>query len=78
VATIKARTPAPPLTFASRRSLVQELQQSGSEKLIGAELADLDHKGRARAGFSSLWGRLGGVWMNPKLAETQLEGMGEE
>jgi peptidyl-prolyl cis-trans isomerase D len=77
-ATITARTPAPPLTFGTRRSLIQELQREGSEKAITAELMDLDTKGRARAGFSSLWGRLGGIWMNPKLAEAKFEGMGEE
>lgn len=78
VATVKARTPAPPLTFASRRTLIQELQRNGSDKIMTAELTDLDNKGRARSGFSSLWGRLGGIWMNPKLAETKFEGMGEE
>lgn len=78
VATVKARTPAPALAFESRRTLVADLQRNGSEKLITAELMDLDAKGRARAGFSSLWGRLGGIWMNPKLAEAKFEGMGED
>lgn len=75
---MKARTPAPALAFESRRTLVADLQRNGSEKLITAELMDLDAKGRARAGFSSLWGRLGGIWMNPKLAEAKFEGMGED
>jgi len=77
-ARLKSRTPAEPLTFTTRRSLVEELQREGAQILLSAELADLDIKGRARAGFSSLWGRLGGVWINPKLAETKFEGADEE
>jgi len=64
VARITARTPAPPLTFESRQALVTELQGREAIKLLQAELQDLDNRGRLKPGFSSLWGRLGGIWIN--------------
>ena len=45
--------------------LVAELQRQVSEGLLNAELQHMDTRGRARAGFSSLWGRFGGIWVNP-------------
>ena len=65
VARIKARTPAEPPTFEKRFALVQSIQSTLSQELLEAEKRDLDTRGRQRAGFSSLWGRFGGVWMNP-------------
>ena len=65
VARIKARIPAEAPTFEKRLQLVRTIQASTSQELLEAERKDLDTKGRQRAGFSSLWGRFGGVWMNP-------------
>jgi len=65
VARIKARTPAEPPTFEKRLQVVRTIQSTISQELLEAERKDLDAKGRQRSGFSSLWGRFGGVWMNP-------------
>ena len=78
VARITSRTPAETLGFEKRRSLVQEIQRTESDKLTQAEIADLDQKGRLRPGLSSLWGRLDGIWTNPKLADAKIQGGGEE
>jgi hypothetical protein len=78
VARITSRTPAEPLDFEKRRTLVQELQRNESEKFTNAEISDLEQKGRLRAGLSSFWGRLGGIWTNPKLAEAKVEGGAED
>lgn len=64
IARLKSRTAAEPLNFEKRLALVQELQRAGSEKLLISELQDLDAKGRMRPGFSSLWGRYSGIWIN--------------
>ena len=66
VARLKTRVAAEPLTFEKRQALVRELQRAASEKLLVSELQDLDTKGRLRPGFSSLWGRFGGIWINPE------------
>lgn len=65
IARIKARTPADAPTFEKRLQMVRSIQSAISQQLLEAERKDLDAKGRQRAGFSSLWGRFGGVWMNP-------------
>ena len=52
-----------------RQALVAELQRQVSEGLLNAELQHMDARGRARAGFSSLWGRFGGIWVNPALSK---------
>jgi len=68
VARIKSRVAPEALTFEKRQALVRGLQQTASEKLLVSELQDLDSKGRLRPGFSSLWGRFGGIWINPETA----------
>jgi peptidyl-prolyl cis-trans isomerase D len=68
VARIKARTPADPLTFEKRMMIVQNIQASISRELLEAQREDLDAKGRQRPGFSSLWGRFDGIWMNPAVS----------
>ncbi len=65
IARIKARTPAEAPIFEKRLQMVRSIQSAISQQLLEAERKDLDAKGRQRAGFSSLWGRFGGVWMNP-------------
>jgi peptidyl-prolyl cis-trans isomerase D len=64
VARIKNRTPAAPLNFETRQSLVRDLQRAAGERLLLSELQDLESKGRLRPGFSSLYGRFGGIWIN--------------
>ena len=73
VARIKARTAPGPLTFEARRTLVETLQAEVAEKLLTAELRNLDSEGRLRPGFSSFWGRLSGVWINKDLAKASAE-----
>jgi peptidyl-prolyl cis-trans isomerase D len=65
IARIKTRTPAEAPTFEKRVEMVRTIQTSVSQQILEAERKDLDTKGRQRAGFSSLWGRFGGLWMNP-------------
>lgn len=64
VATVKTRTPAPALTFETRKALVQDIQGQEAQKLLSAELQTLQRKGRLHPGFSSLWGHLDGIWQN--------------
>jgi len=64
VAKITARTPAAALNFESRHTLVTEVQGKESIKLLQTELQSLDSRGRLKPGFSSFWGRFGGIWIN--------------
>jgi len=64
MARIKERAAAEPLTFESRRSLVEALQNQVAEKLLTAELVTLAEEGKLRPGFSSLYGRFSGIWRN--------------
>ncbi|HXC16416.1 MAG TPA: peptidyl-prolyl cis-trans isomerase [Holophagaceae bacterium] len=64
VAAIKARTPAPALTFETRRALVQDIQNQEAQKLLSAELQTLQRNGNLHPGFSSLWGHFDGIWIN--------------
>jgi peptidyl-prolyl cis-trans isomerase D len=66
-ARIKARTPAEPLTFAGRKALVEQIQQEVAQKQLSAELQTLERDGNLRPGFSSLYGRLNGIWRNQEL-----------
>ena len=67
IAHIKARTPAESMTFERRLGVVRTLQTSVSQQLLETERKDLETKGRLRPGFSSLWGRFDGIWMNPNV-----------
>jgi hypothetical protein len=64
VARIQARTPAEPLTFATRKALVEQVQQDVAQKLLQAELKALEQDGNLHPGFSSLYGRFNGIWRN--------------
>jgi peptidyl-prolyl cis-trans isomerase D len=64
VAKVTARTPAPALTFETRRALLQEVQGQEAQKLLSAELMHLDAQGRLHPGLSSLWGHLDGIWIS--------------
>ncbi len=79
IARIQARVPAEPMDFAKRRQLVQELQTTSGRKLVQAELQNLYSDGRLRKGFSSLWGRLSGIWVNEEaLKEAAKRTSGDE
>jgi peptidyl-prolyl cis-trans isomerase D len=64
VARIKARVPPEPLTFAARKTLVDQVQQDVAQKLLGAEIKSLEQEGDQHPGFSSLYGRFNGIWRN--------------
>ena len=64
VAQLKARTPAPALTFETRKALVENIQNQEAQKLIFSELEHLRREGDLHPGFSSLWGHLDGIWKN--------------
>jgi peptidyl-prolyl cis-trans isomerase D len=63
-ARIKARTPAPALTFATRKALVEQVQSEMGQKLVYAEIQNLEQDGDQHPGFSSLYGRMNGIWRN--------------
>jgi peptidyl-prolyl cis-trans isomerase D len=62
MARIRERAPADQLTAERRMELVKDIQSKESVKILEAELKDLSTKGNMRPGFSSLWGRLGGIY----------------
>jgi peptidyl-prolyl cis-trans isomerase D len=64
VARIKSRTPAEPLTFGMRRSLTEQIQMEEAQKVISAEIQALQRDGELHGGFSSLYGRMNGIWRN--------------
>jgi peptidyl-prolyl cis-trans isomerase D len=67
VARIRARVAPAPLTFATRKALVEQIQGEAAQKLIMAELDALERDGNLHPGFSSLYGRLNGIWRNKEL-----------
>lgn len=73
VARIKARLAAEPLTFETRRTLVEAIQSDVAGKLLNAELRTLDNEGRKHPGFGSFWGRLSGVWINTEALKRNAE-----
>ena len=72
-ARIKARTPAAPLTFETRHTLVEAIQGEVAEKLLTAELQALSSEGHQHPGLSSFWGRLSGIWINEEAEKRSLE-----
>ncbi len=73
VGKIIARNPAPELNFAQRRTLVEELQRQLVSKQIDFEIQFLETEGKLRPGFSSLWGRLNGIWVNPLIGPAEAD-----
>jgi len=63
-ARIKARVPATPLSFVARKTLVEQIQQETAQKFLAAEINNLEREGDLHPGFSSLYGRLNGIWRN--------------
>jgi peptidyl-prolyl cis-trans isomerase D len=69
---VVSRAPMEPVTFEKRKTLVEALQRESGQRLLMAEQSQLLQQGRLRPGFSSLWGRLNGIWM-ADLPEEKLE-----
>ena len=74
---ITARTPAPEMNFQQRRALVDELQKQLVAKQLDFEVQFLEAEGKLRPGFSSLWGRVNGIWINPKIGQMEQADLGE-
>ena len=71
IARINERIPIPPLTSEQRMAMVNEIQGTESNKYLNAELRDLNIKGGMRPGFSSLWGRINGIYVNEAALRTR-------
>jgi hypothetical protein len=67
VARVKARVPAEPLSFAARKTLIEQLQQEVAQKFLSAELTSLEQSGELHPGFSSFYGRFNGIWRNQEV-----------
>jgi len=81
VARIKARTPPAPLTFATRKTLVEQVQMEVAQKQLTTEVKALQQDGELHPGFSSLYGRFNGIWRNKELlaaAVDYIPGLGGE
>ena len=74
---ITARTPAPEMKFEQRRALVDELQKQLVAKQLGSEVQFMETEGNLRPGFSSLWGRVNGIWINPQVRSAEQADLGE-
>ncbi len=72
-----ARIPAPEMNFQQRRALLEELQKQLVTKQLDNESLYLESEGKLRPGFSSLWGRLGGIWINPNIGPPEQGDLGE-
>jgi peptidyl-prolyl cis-trans isomerase D len=69
-ARIKTRVPPEPLTFGARKTLVEQVQQDVAQKFLSAEIQALERDGDLHPGFSSLYGRLNGIWRNKEALGT--------
>jgi len=78
IARINQRVPAAHLSPEQRMAMVKELQEKESSKLLDAELKDLNSKGAMRPGFSSLWGRFGGIYINEPALKSRTTEMNED
>jgi peptidyl-prolyl cis-trans isomerase D len=75
VARIKSRTPAEPLTFAARKTLVEAIQSDTAQKFLTAELQNLQEVGELHGGFSSFYGRWNGIWKNKEIMNVGADGI---
>lgn len=73
IAKLTNRVPAPPMDFAKRQALQTELRKQLVDKQLGNEVQWLETEGKLHPGFSSLWGRLNGIWVNPKVGQLETE-----
>ena len=75
VARIKARVPAEPLTFAARKTLIEQIQMGVAQQFLSAELGNLEQTGDLHPGFSSFYGRLNGIWRNQEILNAGSDGI---
>jgi len=75
VARIKARVPAEPLTFAARKTLIEQIQMGVAQQFLSAELGNLEQTGDLHPGFSSFYGRLNGIWRNQEVLNAGSDGI---
>lgn len=47
-----------------RRTLVEQIQMEEAQKFISAEVQALQRDGELHPGFSSIYGRMNGIWRN--------------
>jgi peptidyl-prolyl cis-trans isomerase D len=69
-ARITARTAGPAMDFEARRKLVDEIQSQVASKRFDAERRALLVEGQKHGGFSSLNGRLNGIYIDEKLLKS--------
>jgi peptidyl-prolyl cis-trans isomerase D len=72
-ARIKTRVAPEALTFGARKTLVEQIQQDVAQKFLSAEIQALERDGDLHPGFSSLYGRLNGIWRNKEALGTGAE-----
>jgi len=75
VARVKARVPAEPLSFAARKTLIEQIQLDVAQKFLSAELVNLEETGDLHAGFSSFYGRFNGIWRNQDVLASGADGI---
>jgi peptidyl-prolyl cis-trans isomerase D len=75
VARIKARVPAEPLSFAARKTLIEQIQMDVAQKFLSTEVQSLEREGDLRPGFSSFYGRFNGIWRNREALGTGVDGV---
>jgi parvulin-like peptidyl-prolyl isomerase len=73
VARIKARVPAEALSFAARKTLIEQIQLEVAQKFLSAEVLSLEREGDLHPGFSSLYGRFNGIWRNREALGAELD-----
>jgi hypothetical protein len=72
-ARILSRTAVGEVDFGKRKAVVEALQREAGDRLLQAEQQQMLAQGRLRPGFSSLWGRLDGIWVSEIPDQTVLE-----
>ena len=75
VARIKARIPAGGLSFAARKTLIEQMQMDVAQKFLSAEIQAMERQGNQRPGFSSFYGRYNGIWRNREALGAGVDGL---
>jgi peptidyl-prolyl cis-trans isomerase D len=72
-ARILSRTSMGDVDFAKRKAVLEVIQREAGDRMLQAEQQQMLAQGRLRPGFSSLWGRLAGIWVSEIPDQTVLE-----
>jgi peptidyl-prolyl cis-trans isomerase D len=72
-ARILSRSAVGEVDFGKRKAVVEALQREAGDRLLQAEQQQMLAQGRLRPGFSSLWGRLDGIWVSEIPDQTVVE-----